>query len=554
MAVNTALLIYSGSTVATLTTAQLLVGGIVFMGVSTVVTSALMPKPKMPDMAGANLQTSIDPIAAADIVYGQIRKGGVKTYHETTGDGKFYHFFLTVAMHEVEEIGDIYINDKVATLDGDGLVTSQDWSSKILIKKFTGASNQNIYSSLGSLTNKPENWTAGFKGQGVACLYVRLEYDQDVFQSGMPMITAVVKGKKIYDPRKDSTSTAYDSSLGVASHRAATASTWQYSSNPALALRDYLTSSQGVNSSQDQVDDDMVAIAADDCVNVGVVGAEENAFEIGGSVSTGNSKIQNLNSMIQCLNGTIFWSQGKFRILAGAYHQPTINDAFTLDDVRSSINIQTRHSRRDLVNTVRGTFNDKDNRWIASEFPEVKLFDMSEDNNIESVVDLSLPLVTKAAAAQRIATQVLYTSREQITLTAKFSARAFQLQVGDTIKLTMERYGWTNKIFLVKGWKSNAVDGSPVEVELVLQETSAEAYHWSVSSDDYSAITSNNTSLDDIYAGLAIGTLNAGFGTPVIQPDGTVTNNIAVSWTAPANGQVTKYEIGYKTSGANNGS
>ena len=71
------------------------------------------------------------------------------------------------------------------------------------------------------------------------------------------MVTAVVKGKKVYDPRKDSTSDAYDSSLGVSTHRSNTASTWQYSSNP-LAMRDYLTSSQGVAADQSQIDDVMI--------------------------------------------------------------------------------------------------------------------------------------------------------------------------------------------------------------------------------------------------------------------------------------------------------
>ena len=56
-----------------------------------------------------------------------------------------------------------------------------------------------------------------------------------------------------------------------------------HSSNPALALRDYLTFNQGVNADQDQIDDDMVAAAADECASVGSY--TENAFEIGGSVS-----------------------------------------------------------------------------------------------------------------------------------------------------------------------------------------------------------------------------------------------------------------------------
>ena len=104
----------------------------------------------------------------------------------------------------------------------------------------------------------------------------------------------------------------------------------------------------------------MIGTAADDCATVGAY--TENSFEIGGSITTGDTKLNNLNSLIKCLNGTLFWAQGKFRLVAGAYHEPTITDAFTLDDVRGPISIQTKYSRRDLVNTVRGTFVDKDER------------------------------------------------------------------------------------------------------------------------------------------------------------------------------------------------
>ena len=551
MAVSTASLLFTGglgATAASLGVGKVLIGGLVFSGVSAVVTSALIPKPKMPDLGsvGGNLGVGIDPIGASEIVYGQVRKGGVKTYHETTSDGKYYHYFLTLAMHEVEEIGQIYVNDAAVTVDSSGFVTSDDWNSKILVKKFTGTSTQNIYSSLSGLSNGPSNYTSTFKGQGVACLYVRLEYDRDVFQSGMPLVTAVVKGKKLYDPRKDSTSDAYDSSLGVSTHRSNNASTWQYSSNPALAMRDYLTSSQGVAADQSQIDDVMIGTAADDCATVGSY--TENSFEIGGSITTGDTKLNNLNSLIKCLNGTLFWAQGKFRLVAGAYHAPTITDAFTLDDIRGPISIQTRYSRRDLVNTVRGTFIDKDQRWIAQEFPQVQLADMSEDNDVESVIDLELPLVTKSAAAQRLAKQILYTSREQITLSARFSAKAYQVQVGDTIKLTMSRYGWTNKVFLVKGWKATGGDGSPIEVELTLQETSSTAYQWSVSADEYSAITSNNTSLGKYNDALSISNL-AATTSAVQQPDGTVISKMAVTWTAASGAAVIGYDVEWKEAG-----
>jgi len=49
-------------------------------------------------------------------------------------------------------------------------------------------------------------------------------------------VTGLFSGRKLYDPRKDSTAG------GSGSHRLATPSTWEYSDNPALALGDFLRS------------------------------------------------------------------------------------------------------------------------------------------------------------------------------------------------------------------------------------------------------------------------------------------------------------------------
>lgn len=548
MAINTAAYIFSTAAV-NLAASQVLIGGLVFAGASYLVGKAL-GLGTMPDFdmsgVGGNIGTTIDPLAASQLVYGEIRKGGVKTYHETTGDNKYYHYFLTLAHHEINGITAIYVNDDVATLDSNGYVTSQSWGSKILIKKFFGADNQNIHDSLTGTANTPAEISNSFKGQGVACLYVRLEYDADVFQNGMPDISAVVQGKAVYDPRKDSTSSSYNSSLGVTTHRVDTASTWQYSSNPALALADYLRDEKGANSSSSEIDYDMIASAADDCASIGASGVTENSFEIGGIINCGETKQNNINNILSTFNGTLFFGQGKFRLIGGAFQTPESGTLFTLDDVRSQISIQTRFSRRDLVNTVKGTFNNKDNRWIADEFPKVQLPDMSEDNAIEAVLDLSMPLVTKPAAAQRLAKQTLFTSREQINLTAMFSSRAYKLQVGDTITLTLPRYGFDEKEFRVNGWKAVGGDGSPIEVELKLQETSSTAYQWSISAEEYQAMLTNNTSLDKSNVGLSISTITVDTPEPKIGVDRSYIGYLSLSWTAPNNSQVTGYDVEYK--------
>ncbi len=543
------------------------VGVAVVATVSAVALNAVLDdKLKGLDQGGASrgLTNQIDPVGDFDLVYGETRKGGLITYAEVSSDNKYLHRFLILAGHEVDSIGDIYIQDEIVSFasGSEGYVTTgaggTNWNQKIYIKKFTGSPTQNVYSDLQSLTHKPTDINTTFKGQGIACLYIRMEYDADTFSGGTPLITAKVRGKKVYDPRKDSTSSAYDNSLGVSSHRTNDPTTWQYSDEPALAIRDYLTSDFGVGADQASIDDDMIATAVAACASTGTSGVEENSFKINGTVTTGGTPQQNLNAFMTTLNGTLFYGQGKWRLLAGAYTSPDASvsgaNAFGYDDIISDIGVSTRFSRRDTVNTVKGTFIDgsASGRYIPTDYPQQQIPSLSEDNGQESVLDLTLPLTTNSATAQRLAKQVLFVGREQISVTATFTLeKAFAVQVGDTIELTLDRYGWTRKQFKVMGWKMSGLDGSNPSVSLNLQETSSTVYQWSVSADEYQAITHNNTSLGDNTAGLAITGLSTTLAS-TLQTDGTAMSRVILSWNAVSNAQIRHYEVQWKPSSLSN--
>ena len=70
----------------------------------------------------------------------------------------------------------------------------------------TGADDQ-AYDNL--LTGANAGWTSTHRLRGVAYVAIKLKWDADVF-SGVPEITALVNGRKVYDPRKDSTSAGYN--------------------------------------------------------------------------------------------------------------------------------------------------------------------------------------------------------------------------------------------------------------------------------------------------------------------------------------------------------
>ena len=418
-----------------------------------------------------------DPASPHQYLYGKVRKGGTIVYLKTSGENnKYLHMVIALAGHEVNSISDIYLNDEIVTITND-YVTSAPWNSKIYIKKY-----------LGNQTTSPDVLDDGVFseteiGSGIAYLYVRLEYDQDVFANGMPNVTAVVEGKKVYDPR-DSGQSASDSS------------TWTYSANAALCVADYLRADYGLGDADyGRVDDTMLQAAANVCDEdiTLAAGGTEKRYECHGVLSAENTPADNLGRMLTSCNGTIFWGSGKWKIKAGSYTSP-VKD-FTLDDLRSEINLKTRTSARDNFNAVQGTFADENQDWITVDYPQIKSTGtfLFEDGGVENILDLTLPFTTSSTMAQRLAKQTLFRSREQMALTAEFGMSAFEVQIGDIVRLTIDRYGFSNKEFEVVSWAlAPNADAGDMRVAMTLQETSEAAFAWNA---EETAITTNNTTL-----------------------------------------------------------
>lgn len=495
----------------------------------TAVTSwalrALAPKPSFGGAGSRGLLVNArEATAPQQIVYGEIRKGGTVTFIESTGDtNQYLHQIIVLAGHEVNSIGDIYINDETVTLDADGFVTDAKWldgdsNSKIRIKKHTGADNQTADADLVSETSV----TSDFKGEGIAYIYVRMEYDQDVFAEGVPLFTAKLQGKKVYDPRTSTTA---------------------YSANAALCIRDYLVSTYGLDNSGD-VNDAYFQAAANTCdESVTLAGSGgENRYEINGVVSLDQTPSDILGDMMTACAGTLFWGQGEWHLKVGEYTSSI--KTFTLDDLRGPINLDTKHSRRDNFNIVRGTFNDADQGYIRADYPEIRSSAfIADDNGLESALDLALPLTTSASMAQRLAKMTLFRAREQMTFTADFGLEAFEVECGDIIALTIDRYGWSAKEFEVVGWKfRNDGDAGDLRVGLTLRETSAAAFSWSAEESD---ITGNDSTLTDPRSSINIASLTTSGGGRTTS-DGTFINSVIVSWTAPTNRFITHYDVEWK--------
>ena len=449
-------------------TGQMIVGYLVTSVITSWALSALMPQPDFSSFGSqGTLVNAREAAAAADFVYGEVRKGGTVVFYESTGEGnKYLHQVIAMAAHEINAIGDIYINDEVVSWNASTGLVSGDWDDKIRIRKHLG-DQTTADAELVSETSAG----ATFVGNGIAYLYVRYEYDRDVFANGLPLVTAKIQGKKVYDPRSETTA---------------------YSNNAALCMRDFLVSEYGLNDSAiDDVSFSVAANESDEDVTL-AAGGTEKRYTINGIVKSSSPIGKVLGDMSTACAGTLFWGSGYWKLKVGAYSSPV--KTLTLDDLRGPISMKTRTSVRDSFNGVSGTFNDAEQDFITADYPPIQsdIF-KAEDGGDELMLDLPLPFTTSAATAQRIAKLTLYRAREQISITADFGLNAFDIEVGDIIAFDNERYGFDGKEFEVMGWRFESnQDAGDLRVSLALQETSEAAFAWD---GDETAIINNNTTL-----------------------------------------------------------
>jgi hypothetical protein len=397
-------------------------------------------------------------------------------FAESTDNDTNLHLVLMLASHEIDAITTVYINEEAVTLDGDGNVTAPSkYVGKIRVNKHLGADNQLADSDLVAESDK---WTTSHRLRGIAYLYVRLKYSVDAFPNGIPNISAIVRGKKVYDPRTASTA---------------------YSDNPALCIRDYLLDQRyGFRATSAEINDTAFSTAADICdesVSLAAGGAE-NRYSINGTITTAAPPKQVLEAMLSSCGGIITYANGKFSIKAAKYVSPTVT--LTEDDMISSISVQTRQSRRDNYNAVKGVFTSPDTNYIPVDYPAYTSSTFqTEDGGEQQFLDYDLTYTTSSAMAQRLAKVALFRNRQQVTMEVSCNLAAFKLDVGDTIQFTNERFGFSNKVFEVAEWQmgvASSGDSIVLTVGLLLRELNSAVFDWDA---EETAFLLDNTTLPD---------------------------------------------------------
>jgi len=463
-----------------------------------------------------NKQSNIDPIP---VVYGERKVGGVRVFVSTGGGKKneFLYIALVLCEGEIQAIDEIYINDKLST--------HSDYSGLISTQKFLGTDDQ---ASSSLLAGADDTWGSNHRLRGVAYLAIRIKYDQDVF-GGIPEIQCVIRGRKVFDPRDQTTA---------------------YSTNPALCLRDYLTNTRyGKGLPASAIDDTMFGDAADDCdelVTQYSGGSQVKVFECNARIDTGETLFNNVKELLQGMRGLLPYSDGKYGLIIDNVTSSTFN--LTPDNILADVRLQNAGKSK-RYNRVIAKFPNPDANWQLDSvtFPESGSADettfLSEDNGEELIKEITLNTITSYYAARDIARIVCLASRRNVngvSLTA--TSEALNIAIGDVVNVEHPSLGWTGA-----ATQDMRVVGLQIrdqgEVELSLQEYNGSIYPWAVGAE---AADNQETTLPDPFTIQPPQTpLTLTEGTTV-SGDGTVFPSLNVSWTAADDAFVDEYEVQYK--------
>lgn len=401
------------------------------------------------------MTNALGPALPHQVIYGETKVGGAVFYRANTGGGNQYrHVCVAFAGHEIDSYQEIYLNDEQVTLDGSGNVTAPAAYVGARILTHLGADDQTADSTL---VSEVTEWTTAHRARGVAYLYAR--YDTTQITDGEPVMTAVIRGKKVYDPRE-------------VSHDPDDDSTWVWSNNNALCIRDYLASDYGLSATSDELNDTAISTAADVC-DEDVSGASR--FTLNGAFTLDSQPDSIISAMLSSMAGMFWFAQGQWGMKAAKYEAPVLS--LNQDDLRGPIEVATRNSRRQNFNTVRGIYRGSETNWQESDFTEVtNATYVTEDGGLEVAAELPLLFTDTDVMAQRIATISLKRNRKQISVTAPFGLEALKVGIGGTVKLTLTRRGWVDKVFEVNDWRFGMTPEMDIHVNLLLREIDSSVF------------------------------------------------------------------------------
>ena len=455
---------------------------------------------------------------------------GFTTFSRGTGDlingtrdlksNRFLYRAVSLCAGPIQSVENILIDDEGYQSSRFGQGDNRHFAAAVSLGPTAG---QN-FSAMRTSYSDFNAWGTSFTGKGVAYAIERLYLDNDkpAYQ-GEPSTKYLVKGRKLYDPRKDSTSSVYDATLGTSSHRFDTPSTWEWSDNPVLALLDYMTNSEyGRGLALSVIDLPSIADSADKCdvlvdiparltnttgssydfydpesgqvitvpINTNIPNyrpeqgstSQQKRFRINIAIDPSKELLDNIQEILNVFRGNLSYANGKYRVHMADVASPvlTIGDDDIITGLKISNGDRAQRMNRATVKFINANKQHKTDQasWPSLDSNEDDgLYDtfVTEDQGEKLHKTFTIKGCTDFYQAQDTAEFLVRDSRSNLTVAGTFGSRCFGLVPGDIVSLTYDSAGYSGKYFRVM---QVAIDLTSMNVNLQLKEYDSSVYTW----------------------------------------------------------------------------
>jgi hypothetical protein len=292
----------------------------------------------------------------------------------------------------------------------------------------------------------PDLWKSTATLTGFCYIVLKLHLAQTEFQTGMPSVTALVRGKKLFDPRSNTT---------------------YWNQNPALVAYDYLTSKFCGNISPDDLPLAEYITAANVCdedhsVDSTIPADYGNRYTFNGTITADQQQASTLEAIAQSMAGTIVattWS-----ITAGKYVAP-IMDLYQ-EDIVGKVGISPGLSDKDTFNGIKGRFSGSENNYAATDFTPYQDAGYLAIDGVAKWTNIDFPFTDSTLRIFNLSSIFIDDAQNAYSFTAEFGLKVWGLQIGDRITFTSTFLGFSSKVFRITDKKYNQNSA----VQLTLKE------------------------------------------------------------------------------------
>lgn len=389
--------------------------------------------PDFPESTGVDPSSdqtlSTQTAAPRNIVYGETIVGGQIIGYQKTKSGRdeeFHNFVIHIAGHVCDSVELYEIEGK----------TADEAAGKFTIQVFDGTQTTVPI----NVKNNINGWTYDHVGFGQTYAYVQTSVDADFFQNGVNSIKFKVRGKKIYDPRLDT------SVGGTGLHRFDDASTWQYSNNPELIAVDYQRFYGAKKQPARRFDFDFIAIAANYCdelttyTDINGVQQSEKRFTCNGVLNNAMSPPDGLKEILKTFGGRHFRVGSKTYFKPAMYTGPADITLNAEDSVVLPV-ITPHVSESQRCNVVRARFVDPELGYQETDATPIYSDDYDPLDGEHLEEDLSLLMVYGNTQAQRLERYHLDAMRAGFAVQYEAKGMRLDLTAGRYVKFVDDEMG-----------------------------------------------------------------------------------------------------------------